>query len=48
MGYQLVDFVLKNGRTFENVIVLNAEDCQVTEEFSSDDIAEVRIHQGRG
>jgi hypothetical protein len=48
MGYQRVDFIMKDGRTVGNVTVLNAEECQVNEEFSPDDIAEVRIHRTRG
>ena len=45
MGYQRVDFILKDHRVIEKVIVLNAEECQTNEEFDIADIVDVRIHR---
>lgn len=43
MGYQKVDVVLRNHRVIENVIVLNAEECQSPEDFDPSDIADVKL-----
>lgn len=43
MGYQKVDIVMKDHRVIENVIVLNAEECQTFEDFNLSDIADVKL-----
>jgi len=43
MGYQKVTFFLKGNRVIENVIVLNAEECQTSAEFDPADIIDVEI-----
>ena len=46
MGYQKVNIILKGNRVVENVIVLNAEECQTSEKFDPTDIIDVEIcHQ---
>lgn len=47
MGYQIVDFTLKDHRVIERAIVLNAEECQTDKEFDIADIVDVRIHRPR-
>lgn len=43
MGYQKVNIVLKEGRVFKDVIVLNAEEAQVPESFDPSEIADVQL-----
>lgn len=43
MGYQKVNIVLKRGRVLKNVIVFNAEECQVPEYFEASDIVDVLL-----
>ena len=45
MGYQKVDLVLKDGRTFKGLLVLNAEECQTEQEFKVEDIADIKLHR---
>ena len=45
MGYQRVDFVLKNHRVVKDVMVFNAEDCESSEPFEPADILDVKIHK---
>jgi hypothetical protein len=45
MGYQRVDLVLKDNRVIDNVIVLNAEECQSPEEFDPADLIDIKIHR---
>jgi len=47
MGYQRVDLTLKDHRVIENVIVLNAEECQTNEKFDVSDIVDIRVHQSK-
>lgn len=44
MGYQRVDFTLRNQRIIENVMVFNAEECHANEEFDPADVVDVQIH----
>lgn len=46
MGYQKVDVVLKSGEIIANVVVLNAEDLKLPDEYSRlklEDIVDLRI-----
>lgn len=43
MGYQKVNFVLKDNRIIKNVIVLNAEECQTNEDFDPAEIVDVEL-----
>ena len=45
MGYQRINIRLKDGRTLKGVIVLNAEQAQVSEPFNPDDIIELQLAQ---
>ncbi len=45
MGYQRVDVRLQNGRLLENVMVFNAEDMELPEEFARFQITDLRLHQ---
>jgi hypothetical protein len=45
MGFQRVDFTLKDHRTIKNVMVFNAEECQTTEDFRVTDIVDVQLHR---
>lgn len=45
MGYQRVDLTLKDQRVIENVLVLNAEECQTNDKFDPADVVDVRIHR---
>jgi hypothetical protein len=44
MGYQKVDITLKGNRILENVLVLNAEDCQTDEKFNPEDVVDIKLH----
>jgi len=48
MGYQKVDVLLKDGRMIKNVIVLNAEECQASEPFDPEDIANITLSRPKG
>ena len=41
MGYQKVNIILKRGGVLKDVIVFNAEECQVPEYFEPSDIVDV-------
>lgn len=41
MGYQIVNFHLKDGTVVRNVLVLNCETIQDKISFSGDDIADI-------
>lgn len=43
MGYQKVNIFLKDGAVVENVIVLNAEECEVSENINAADIVDVQL-----
>lgn len=43
MGYQKVDILLKDRRVLKNVIVLNAQECQVSEAFDPQDIVDITL-----
>jgi hypothetical protein len=43
MGYQRINISLKDGRTLRDVIVLNAEQAQVSEPFDPADIIELQL-----
>jgi hypothetical protein len=45
MGYQKVNIILKVGKVLKDVIVLNAEECQVAEPFEPSDILDVQLAQ---
>jgi len=45
MGYQRVDVRLQNGRLLENVMVFNAEDMELPEEFARLQIKDLCLHQ---
>jgi hypothetical protein len=47
MGFQRVDFTLRDNRIIRNVMVFNAEECQTDEEFGVADILNVQIHRGK-
>jgi hypothetical protein len=44
MGYQKIDITLKSGRIIPNLIVLNSEHCEASEEFDPADIIDVNLH----
>ena len=44
MGYQRVDLRLADGRELKDVLVFNAEEADVPEEFADAKIADVRLH----
>jgi hypothetical protein len=44
MGYQRVDLRLVDGRQLTGVLVFNAEEADVPDEFATAKIAEVRLH----
>ena len=43
MGYQKVNIFLKGGAVVKDVIVLNAEECEVSEPFDAEDIVDVQL-----
>lgn len=43
MGYQRVNITLKRGKVLRDVVVLNAEECQVPESFEVSEIADVQL-----
>lgn len=46
MGYQKVDVILKSGQVLRDVIILNAEDIIIPDQYLNlkcDDIADLRI-----
>lgn len=43
MGYQKVNIILKWGKMLKDVIVFNAEECQVPEPFQPSDIVDVQL-----
>ena len=43
MGYQKVDFLLKDGGSIDGITVLNAEECSVPESFDPSAIVDVRL-----
>ena len=43
MGYQKVNIFLKGGAVVKDVIVLNAEECQVAESFDTSAIVDVQL-----
>ena len=43
MGYQRVNIRLKRGRVLRDVMVLNAEECRVTEPFEPSEIEDVEL-----
>ena len=46
MGYQRVDIKLKTGQTIKNVVVLNAEELILPDEYadlSCDDISNIKV-----
>lgn len=45
MGYQRVDVRLQDGRLVEDVMVFNAEDMELPEEFARFQIKDLRLHQ---
>lgn len=44
MGYQRVDVRFANGRELKNVMVFNAEDLEVPDEFAQVEIKSLRLH----
>ena len=44
MGYQRVDLWLADGRELKDVLVFNAEEADVPDEFAHAMIADVRLH----
>ena len=44
MGYQRVDIQLVDGRELKDVVVFNAEEIEVPEEFARAQIKDVRLH----
>ena len=44
MGYQRVDIRLVDGRELKDVVVFNAEEIEVPEEFARAQIKDVRLH----
>jgi len=44
MGYQRVDVRFTNGRELKDVVVFNAEDLEVPEEFAKVEIRDVSLH----
>jgi len=45
MGYQRIDFTLKDHRVIRDVIVLNGEECQTNEDFDVADVVDVQVHR---
>lgn len=43
MGYQKVNIFLRGGTVVKDVIVLNAEECQVAEPFDASEIVDVQL-----
>lgn len=43
MGYQRVNIHLKGGQVLHDVVVLNAEECQVSESFEPSEIEDVEL-----
>ena len=46
MGYQRVDVRLADGRELKDVVVFNAEELDVPEEFAKAEIKDVSLHVG--
>jgi len=46
MGYQRVDIRLVDGRELKDVVVFNAEEIEVPDEFAQAQIKDVRLHAG--
>lgn len=44
MGYQRVDIRLIDGRELKDVVVFNAEEIEVPDEFARAQIKDVRLH----
>jgi len=44
MGYQRVDIRLVDGRELKNVLVFNAEEIEVPDEFKQVQIKDLRLH----
>jgi hypothetical protein len=44
MGYQRVDLRLADGRELKDVVVFNAEEADVPDEFGDAKITDVRLH----
>ncbi len=44
MGYQRVDIRLVDGRELKDVLVFNAEEIEVPDEFARAQIKDVRLH----
>ena len=44
MGYQRVDIWLVDGRELKDVVVFNAEEIEVPDEFARAQIKDVRLH----
>ena len=44
IGYQRVDIRLVDGRELKDVVVFNAEEAEVPDEFAHAKIADVRLH----
>jgi len=44
MGYQRVDIRLVDGRELKNLVVFNAEEIEVPDEFARAQIKDVRLH----
>lgn len=43
MGYQRVNIRLSQGKVLKNVVVFNAEECQVAEPFEPSEIEDVEL-----
>lgn len=44
MGYQRVDVRFTNGRELTDVMVFNAEDLEVPDEFARAEVKDLRLH----
>jgi hypothetical protein len=44
MGYQRVDVRLADGRELQDVVVFNAQEIEVPDEFAKAEIEDVRLH----
>ena len=44
MGYQRVDIRLVDGRELKNLVVFNAEEIEVPDEFARAQIKDIRLH----
>lgn len=44
MGYQRVDVRFANGRELKNVVVFNAEEIDVPEQYAKSKIMDIRLH----